>query len=193
MKVQKKDHKKVIITMALSVACVGILVGCFLLSRDRTPEFSPVPPLPSETPSSWEENRSDQGSGGSTVNPSVSGQVPEEYPKATPDADGNVDIQFTPPGEALKPEPPEPPQTNADNTNPSAPPTYTPEQVKPPEDKTPPADEKPTDAGKPAPGSKRSDGAVYDPVFGWIVPGQVQQTPIDSDGDPNKQVGNMGP
>lgn len=36
------------------------------------------------------------------------------------------------------------------------------------------------------------DGAVYDPVFGWVVPGNVQQSTGDSDGDLNKQVGNMG-
>ena len=34
--------------------------------------------------------------------------------------------------------------------------------------------------------------AVYDPVFGWVVPGDVQQSVGDSDGDINKQVGNMG-
>ena len=34
--------------------------------------------------------------------------------------------------------------------------------------------------------------AVYDPVFGWVVPGQVNQATVDSSGDPNKMVGNMG-
>ena len=44
----------------------------------------------------------------------------------------------------------------------------------------------------PVPGSSNGNGAVYDPVFGWVVPGNVQQSTGDSDGDLNKQVGNMG-
>lgn len=51
------------------------------------------------------------------------------------------------------------------------------------------------DTGKdetPAAGSTNENGAVYDPVFGWVVPGQVNQTTVDSGGDPNKMVGNMG-
>ena len=39
-----------------------------------------------------------------------------------------------------------------------------------------------------APGSSNGNGAVYDPVFGWVVPGDVQQSTGDSDGDLNKQV-----
>lgn len=42
------------------------------------------------------------------------------------------------------------------------------------------------------PGSSNGSGAVYDPVFGWVVPGDVQQSTGGSDGDLNKQVGNMG-
>ena len=52
-----------------------------------------------------------------------------------------------------------------------------------------------TDTGKdntPAAGSTNENGAVYDPVFGWVVPGQVNQSTVDSGGDPNKMVGNMG-
>lgn len=44
----------------------------------------------------------------------------------------------------------------------------------------------------PAASSTNENGAVYDPVFGWVVPGQVNQTAVDSGGDPGKMVGNMG-
>ena len=44
----------------------------------------------------------------------------------------------------------------------------------------------------PPAGTTNENGAVYDPVFGWVVPGQVNQTTVDSSGDPNKMVGNMG-
>jgi cytoskeletal protein RodZ len=181
-----KTHKKLIITTVLCVACVGILVTCFILSRDRTSEFTPDP-LPEGTSSTWEENRSDSGGNGSATDPTDSGTAAEGYPKETQDANGNVDIEFTPPSEDLKPETPEPPKTEADNTNPAAPPTYTPDEV------NASAETESQDNNTPAPGSKNSDGAIYDPAFGWIVPGSVNQSTIDSEGDPNKQVGEMGP
>ena len=56
---------------------------------------------------------------------------------------------------------------------------------------TPPAENEPAN-NEPAPGASNGNGAVYDPVFGWVVPGDVQQSVGDSDGDINKQVGNMG-
>lgn len=56
---------------------------------------------------------------------------------------------------------------------------------------TPPAEKEPAN-NEPAPGASNGNGAVYDPVFGWIVPGNGQETIGDSDGDINKQVGNMG-
>ena len=60
-----------------------------------------------------------------------------------------------------------------------------------PEVTTPPAEQAPP-SNEPVPGSSNGNGAIYDPVFGWVVPGDVQQSTGDSDGDLNKQVGNMG-
>ena len=60
-----------------------------------------------------------------------------------------------------------------------------------PEVTAPPA-EQALPSNEPAPGSSNGNGAIYDPVFGWVVPGDVQQSTGDSDGDLNKQVGNMG-
>jgi len=74
----------------------------------------------------------------------------------------------------------DPGQGHAVNPDPSVP-----EVTAPPAEQTPPSNE-------PAPGSSNGNGAVYDPVFGWVVPGDVQQSTGDSDGDLNKQVGNMG-
>ena len=56
---------------------------------------------------------------------------------------------------------------------------------------TAPAPETPANNG-PEAGSTNGNGAVYDPVFGWVIPGQVSQSTMDSEGDPNKMVGNMG-
>lgn len=74
----------------------------------------------------------------------------------------------------------DPGQEHAVNPDPSVP-----EVTALPAEQTPPSNE-------PAPGSSNGNGAVYDPVFGWVVPGDVQQSTGDSDGDLNKQVGNMG-
>ena len=63
--------------------------------------------------------------------------------------------------------------------------TRTPEETEP-EPTAPPAQD-----NTPAPGSTNENGAVYDPVFGWVVPGQVEQTTSGSSGDPNKMVGDM--
>ena len=53
--------------------------------------------------------------------------------------------------------------------------------------------DKPEETPPPAPeGKTEIADAVYDPVFGWVVPGDVQQSTGGSDGDLNKQVGNMG-
>ena len=54
-----------------------------------------------------------------------------------------------------------------------------------------PEPEAPASSG-PAPGSTNNNGEFYDPVFGWVKPGTVQQQEIDNEGDPNKMVGNMG-
>ena len=74
----------------------------------------------------------------------------------------------------------DPGQEHTVNPDPSVP-----EVTAPPAEQAPPSNE-------PVPGSSNGNGAVYDPVFGWVVPGNVQQSTGDSDGDLNKQVGNMG-
>ena len=61
--------------------------------------------------------------------------------------------------------------------------------VNPAPDVTAPA---PEAESAPAPGSTDGNGAYYDPVFGWVTPAEVIQSTIDSDGDPDKMVGNMG-
>ena len=101
------------------------------------------------------------------------------------ESEGEVVIDFTPEGEDLKTEPPEPPAAEGDPEDPSAPTTYAPEETEP-APTTPPAQD-----NTPAPGSVNENGAVYDPVFGWVVPSQVEQTTSDSTGDLDKMVGDM--
>ena len=171
----------------LAIACVGILVTCFLVSRDQKSDFHPeelstntdtqeMPAIPSPA-----GNRTNT----SSPAPAATKDPMEEYPKVVDESETEVVIDFTPEGEDLKTETPEPPTAEGDTTDPSAPPTYAPEETEPAQT-APPAQDT-----NPAPGSVREDGAVYDPVFGWVVPGQVNQAPADSSGDPGKMVGDM--
>ena len=95
-------------------------------------------------------------------------------------------VDFAPP---KSPEDAEPPEAPAGKTEIRMPlPDHTP-NIDP--DVQAPQPEAPPSTG-PAPGSTNEKGQFYDPVFGWVKPGAVDQQEIDSDGDPNKMVGNMG-
>lgn len=180
---------------ALSTACIGILAACFLFGREETPDFQPEEAMPSPTSQEWQETPStatpvpNRNSGIHTDSTAAREQSPtdimEAYPKVTNETDQLVTIEFTPETEKLQPEPPEAPTAEADASDPEQPPIYTPEELNP-EPTAPPAQ-----PDTPAAGASNGNGAVYDPVFGWVVPGEVNQTPMDSAGDPDKMVGNM--
>lgn len=188
----KKFFKsKGFIVSALIVLCVAILGVCWFVSRDRTEDFKPEDSPPSSTTSGWTDGGSQSGDESNGADSYASGQnsgKEEEYPKVTSETEDEVVIDFT---DTEKPKETPPPE-------PESRPTVEGSVDTPPADNDPsvpkvtaPPEEKPADNG-PAPGSSNGNGAVYDPVFGWIVPGQGEQTIGDSDGDLNKQVGNMG-
>lgn len=174
----------------LAVACIGILTVCFVVNRDTDNNFQPE-----EVASNTEAQKSQEAPApaASTEHPApVNTPAPaatkdpmEEYPKVVEESESEVVIDFTPESEELQPETPEPPTAEGNVADPSAPPTYAPEETEP-EPTAPPAQN-----NTPAPGSTNENGAVYDPVFGWVEPGQVEQTPADSSGDPDKMVGDM--
>ena len=175
---------------ALIAACVGILAVCFLVSREQKNDFQPeeasisASPQTSPVPSPAAAKTEDKTSAHTPV-PSAAAEPMEEYPKVVDESEDQVVIDFTPEGEELQPESPEPPVADGDPSDPSAPPSYTPKGTEP-EQAAPPVQDT-----RPSPGTVREDGAIYDPVFGWVVPGQVEQSPADSNGDPNKMVGDM--
>ncbi len=174
----------------LAVACIGILVICFVVNRDTDNDFQPEEIASNIKTQEWQETPTTSTNMESpapthTPAPAATKDPMEGYPKVVDDSEDEVVIDFTPESEELRPEPPEPPTAEGDATNPSAPPTYVPEEI---------ALEPtvlPAQNNTPAPGSTNENGAVYDPVFGWVEPGQVEQTPADSSGDPNKMVGDM--
>src|SRR5699024_3646840 len=108
----------------------------------------------------------------------------EEYPKVTSETEDEVIIEFT---DTDKPEetPPPAPEGKTEIEDPGEEHEVQPDPSVP--EVTPPPDNQ-SGGNEPAPGSSNENGAVYDPVFGWVVPGKVQQSIGDSDGDLNKQV-----
>ena len=187
---------------ALATACIGILAACFLFGREEKPDFQPEEPVPGPTAQEWQETPSPTAPVETRATPAATGNstspagstaareqkpddILEAYPMVTGETDQLVTIDFTPETEALQPDPPEPPTAEADATDPEQPPSYTPEELEP-EPTAPPAQ-----PDTPAAGATGENGAVYDPVFGWVVPSTVEQSTMDSAGDPDKMVGNM--
>lgn len=181
---------------ALTAACIGILAACFLFGREEKPDFQPEEPVSGPIAQEWQETPSPTAPSQSQTTPVSTGSpaatreqaqtdVMESYPQVTSESDQLVTIDFTPETEKLQPDLPEPPKAEADVTDPEQPPAYTPEELDP--DPTAP----PAQPDTPAAGASDGNGAVYDPVFGWVTPSMVEQTTMDSAGDPDKMVGNM--
>ena len=118
-------------------------------------------------------------------NGSLTNSDKEEYPKTISETEDEVVIDFT---DTEKPEPTPPPvpegKTEIKDTDPEHPVNTDPTVTAPSKEAS--------ESNTPSPGSSNGNGAVYDPVFGWVIPGEIQQSTGNSDGDINKQVGNMG-
>lgn len=182
------------VVSSLCVACLGILAACWFVNRPPGNEFQPEET--SAIAQEWEETVPTTSV---SVEKPSSAYIPketesaEEYPKvaevieteSSGETTKEVVVDFTPAEKPQEPPPPAPEgKTIIEDPGPEHPVNLAPEVTEPPA-------ETPTNT-EPVPGSNNNNGAVYDPAFGWVVPGEVQQSTIDSDGDPNKMVGNMG-
>lgn len=178
---------KAFIISILAVLCIGIAAACFIWGRDRPSEFTPDS-VESQTTDEWKEGTSSSESGSWSTPGSADGEnkPEEEYPKVVEETEDEVVVDFTPPKDKEDAEPPAAPEgkTEIENPEPDHPQTIDPEITVP--------EPEPSSPSGPAPGSTNDNGEVYDPVFGWVKPGVIVQENIDSDGDPNKMVGNMG-
>lgn len=190
MKLKQFLTSKPFLLGMLAVLCVGILVVCLTVGRDKGSEFVPEPPATSAPTDGWEENGGapssapSEGGGLDAVLPS---QEPEaSFPQISEETEQQTVVDFTDP-EPEKPEAPPAPEgktvqedpglEHPVNSNPAVTPPPTPEPSKP---------------SGPQSGDTNSQGQVYVPGFGWVTPSNVEQSTIDSDGDPNKMVGQMG-
>lgn len=187
MKLKNLLKSKGFLVSVFIVVIVAILLICWFVSRKPADSFQPEEPVIGSAAAEWQDTPSPTAAPGDTGQPSGAAATPETYPKVTAEDDTDVVIDFTPGAEELQTEPPAPPVSQEDNTDPSEPPSYEPEQTAP--EPSAPAPQAPQ---TPEAGSSNGNGAVYDPVFGWVVPGDAQQSVGDSDGDIDKMVGNMG-
>lgn len=200
----KKIWKSKGTIIGLAVVCVLVAGTCLIVRMKKDGgSFVPGKP-PDETVSEWDEaDRPDKAE--TEAESSTGWQEQETEETRQTENGGEVVIEFT--TEPVQPETPEAPEPQGDLTDPSNPPTYEEEvEVSLPEEtdsvpaeseekpdppaEQPPADE-PESQEQPETDGVREDGAVYDPVFGWVVPSPITQIEGDSDGDPNKMVGNM--
>ena len=190
----KKIFKsKGFLVTVLSVSCIAILAACWLVGRDTKTAFLPDGQPPDAVQEEWKDTPDVTDSAGGSQNRTDAG-IPgqnsaeeklEGYPKVAEESGQEIVIDFVP--EETKDEtPPPPPEGRTVTADPGG---------EHPVNPAPETASAPAETGKedpPAPGSTNENGAVYDPVFGWVVPAQVNRSSIDSSGDPSKMVGNMG-
>ncbi len=215
MKLKKFLMSKLFIAGSLVVVCVGILAVCLIQQKDEKDEFLPEQPSTAAAVESWTENPSPTESEKEIeTNDNEATKPPknEEYPKVVESDDNKTVVEFTDPSPEKPKAPPTPKgKTEIEEPGPShsvqKDPTVTPapakQEIKQETKKETKKEKKETKQEKkqesknetksstPAPGSKNKKGQVYDPVFGWITPSDVQQEIIDGDGDPDKIIGEM--
>ena len=180
--------KKGFIIAGLSGLCVLLVVGIFAVLGDGTDNTK----LPDTS-----QDANNTVSVGEIQNDKVNEPivtVQEVAPKETQDTNTLKpnDIQLT--EIPVRPQPPEKPDTAVDSdkphdipkdtnlTNPDKKPTVTVKPVEP----TKPKEDKPTG------GETNSKGEVYVPGFGWVKnSGSNEEIKSQSDGDWNKQIGDM--
>lgn len=190
MKLKQFLTSKPFLLGMLAVLCVGILLICLIVGRDKDNEFVPEPPATSSPTDGWEENDgapSDAPSEGGSFDTVLPSQEPEaSFPQVSAETEDQTVVDFTDP-EPDKPEAPSAPdgKTVQEDPGPEHP-------VNPNPAVTPPPTPEPSQPSGPQSGDTNEQGQVYVPGFGWVTPSKVEQSTIDSDGDPNKMVGQMG-
>ena len=191
------DKKKIAIISGLSALCIAVLAGAYFLTREPERDFTPASADRADVTDTWKEN-----SGRDTPLPSATPESTQTV--GTPSDNTQKVVSEDETGstsslsdsstkeDASQEKPETPPETDDDLTDPDKQPEYAPSVPEPSKEPTPtPQPEQSASTG----GGSTDDshpGQVYDPVFGWVTPSNVQQDNIDSDGDINKQIGTMG-
>jgi len=190
---KKLIASKPFIAGTLAVLCISILSVCVLWGKGDNAVFLPDEPVPLAGIDSWTENGI-PGTGTTDTAGNYSAWQPpgrqaenplDEYPKVVEENKNEVMIDFTDP-QPRKESPPAIPDIEQRTVRDD--PSAMPNPASGSEGTTPHGN---SGSSTPTPGSINDKGEFYDPVFGWVKPGRVEQTEIDSPGDPNKMVGSM--
>jgi len=200
---KKFIQSKGLVALLLAIACVVIIMVCLIVELNKSSKFIPedTSAMDNTATSSIHASSAAETSQPTTESTDAAAYLPaptssnhnEDYPKVVSETDDEVMVDFTETKKPTETAPPTPEgKTIIEDPGPDHPVNSTPEI-------TAPATEAPTTAvtATEAPPSTQPEtgsgnGAVYDPVFGWVEPGAVNQSGADSDGDPNKMVGDMG-
>lgn len=173
------------IITTLSVLCIAILGICWYTGRDKTAAFVPDDSPPAAVSSEWLESGTETEAETTSTPPATTTSAETEaYPIVEETSPEETVISFTPTKKPAETAPAAPEgKTILEDPGTDHPINPAPEVTAAPTEAPAPTEQ--------AVGSTNQEGAVYDPVFGWVVPSEVIQSTIDSDGDPNKMVGNM--
>jgi len=186
------NQKRTIIIGTLSVLCVAILAGAFLLNKEPETEFVPEYEENSTQIETWEEKDT---SISATIVPDtnenqVIGTQTDQTQVVVYENETETVTNLSdsiPKEEVTDIMPTEKPVATGDITNPDTSPTYEPSI---PQTSDEPFEVPTNNPENNAPSGET--GMVYDPVFGWIQTGDTNQDTIDNGKDINKQIGNMG-
>lgn len=186
MKLSEKAKKRLILA-GLGVVCVILVIAISSQFKTVQPEDEAI--LPSSTvsdnigPGNEIPTPSADPANGAELN--VGPIDPTAAPTSPADTGDSSGTEQSLQAEPTKPEAPAEtpaPQDNTAVTNPAKPPEYKPEDTV-----------KTTEPSSPKAGDKNDKGQVWFPGFGWVDDegGGVNQEEVGSDGDIDKQVGNM--
>lgn len=199
MKKEKRNLTNIATAAALSILCIGILGGTFLMNNRPKTDFVPAASEESSE-GSWSEPQTKPAQASIPKTPESqeplleTGSPADEIQVVASEGD-EVLIDLTPP--VTKPAAEAAPaETGPAKRCPDKPvaATSAPETVpetSPVPDSTVNQEPAPTEAPAPesTPAADDHAGQVYDPVFGWLTPGDPQADVLDNDGDVNKQIG----
>lgn len=207
MKKEKRNLTNIVTATALSLLCIGVLGGAILMNSRPKTEFVPAASEESSE-GSWSEPETKPAQASIPKEPEnqearfETGSPEDEIQVVAGEGD-EVLIDLTPPvtkpaAEAATaenktpkrcPDKPAAAETATETVTESVPETAANSESAP----------SPTTAPKPAPSEAPAPetppaaddhaGQVYDPVFGWLTPGNPQADVLDNDGDVNKQIG----
>lgn len=166
----------VVSILLLSVIVLGGLLISSFIGKDNNTDIH-VAITDSEEPQvKIEENEVNENEGASEVEvPKIDEKESTINPNTNTDSSKKKD-------EVVKPEPPkEKPETKDDITDKNNVPTHEEKEVNPS-----------TQPETPKGGETNNKGQIYVPGFGWVDDsGPNKEVKVDSDGDINKQIGNM--